>query len=61
MYVILRILKHMALVDFVTLPIYSLEQCALWDEPNIELKCQSVRRDMMFLASNSLQNLEGQK
>ena len=30
MYVILRILKHMALVDFVTLPTYSLEQCALW-------------------------------
>ena len=27
MYVILRILKHMALVDFVTLPTYSLEQC----------------------------------
>ena len=26
----------------------------LWDEPNIELKCQSVRRDMRFLASNSL-------
>ena len=28
MYVILRILKHMALVDFVTLSTYSLEQCA---------------------------------
>ena len=32
----------------------------LWDEPNVELKCQSVRRDMMFLASNSLQILRGQ-
>ena len=31
MYVISRILKHMALVDFVTLPTYSLEQCALRD------------------------------
>ena len=30
MYVILLILKHMALVDFVTLPTYSLEQCALY-------------------------------
>ena len=30
MYVILRILKHMALVDFVALPTYSLEQCALY-------------------------------
>ena len=29
MYVILRILKHMALVDFVTLPTYRVEQCAL--------------------------------
>jgi hypothetical protein len=33
MYVILRILKHMALVDFVTLPTYSLEQCALQAGP----------------------------
>jgi hypothetical protein len=39
MYVILRILKHMALVDFVTLPTYSLEQCVqseyfgmIWDD-----------------------------
>ena len=31
MYVILRILKQMALVDFVTLPTYSLEQCALFE------------------------------
>ena len=30
MYVILRILKHMALVDFVTLPTYNrVEQCAV--------------------------------
>ena len=29
MYVILRILKHMALVDFVTLPTYREEQCAV--------------------------------
>ena len=28
------------------------------DEPNIELKYQSVRRDMMFLAFNSLKTLE---
>ena len=32
---------------------------AMWDEPNVE--CQSVRQDMMFLASNSLHNLRGQK
>ena len=37
MHVILRILKHMALVDIVTLPTFSLEQCAgsvtidIWD------------------------------
>ena len=29
MYVILRILKHMALVDFVTLPTYRVEQCGV--------------------------------
>ena len=33
----------------------------MWDEPNVELKCQSVHQDMMFLASNSLHNLRGQK
>ena len=31
---------------------------ALRDELNVELKDQSVSLDMMFLASNSLQNLE---
>ena len=36
-------------------------ELALRDEPNVELKCQSVHRDMMFLASNSLHNLRGQK
>jgi hypothetical protein len=36
-------------------------ELALSDEPNFELKCQSVRRDMTFLASNSLHNLGGQK
>ena len=36
-------------------------ELALWDEPNVDLKCQSVHRDMMFLASNSLHNLRGQK
>ena len=34
---------------------------ALWDELNVELMCQSVLRDMMFLTSNSLHNLRGQK
>ena len=27
----------------------------------LKLKCQNVRRDIMFLASNSLHNLGGQK
>ena len=35
MYVILRILKHMALVDFVTLPTYSLEQWAIFMKQNL--------------------------
>jgi hypothetical protein len=34
----------------------------LWDELNIELKCQSkCALAFVFLASNSLNNLEGQK
>ena len=36
-------------------------ELALWNELNVELKCQSVRRAMMFLASKSLHNLRGQK
>jgi hypothetical protein len=36
-------------------------ELALRDELNIELKCQIVCRDMMFLASNSLHYLRGQK
>ena len=32
----------------------------LWDEQNVGLKCQTVRRDIVFLASNSLHNLGSQ-
>ena len=35
----------------------SLSRTGVLDEPNVELKCQSVRRVMVFLASNSLHNL----
>ena len=38
MYVILRILKHIILVDFVTLPTYSLEQCALYYFPTLKVQ-----------------------
>ena len=34
-----------------------LAELALRDEPNVEVKCQSVRQDVMFLASNNLQKL----
>ena len=34
-----------------------LAELAQRDEPNVELKCQSVRRYMMFLASISLHNI----
>ena len=36
-------------------------ELALWDELKVELKCQSVRWYMMFMASNSLHNMGGQK
>ena len=35
MYVVLRILEHMALVDFVTLPTYTLEQCVVLNNYSI--------------------------
>ena len=33
----------------------------LWDHPNLELKCQSVRTPIQFLAANSLHKLRGEK
>ena len=34
-------------------------ELALWDEPNVGLKCQSVHQNIVFLPSNSLHNLGG--
>ena len=50
------------ITDFISYWIFGKQNwgCGM-DRTNFELKCQSVRRDMMCMASNSLYNLRGQK
>ena len=44
------------ITDLISVNLWKAE-LALWNEPNVE----NVRQDIVFLASNSLHNLGGQK
>ena len=61
MYVILRILKHMALVDFVTLPTYRVEQCAMAEDcqENIRILFKAEQRNCRLIPKLQTINLAG--